>query len=159
MKLKPHQLKPRDLMCRKLRAAGYKCTPQRHEVFDEILRLGGHFSAEELVERLRERTGGPAISRATVYRTLPVLLECGLLREVLFTDKHTHYEAVHSRDHHEHMVCTGCGRTIEFDDSDLERVLRKIARTVRFSPVSHKVEVYGLCDRCRRSLATTRQRG
>jgi Fur family ferric uptake transcriptional regulator len=155
MKLKPHQRKPHDLMCRKLHSAGYKCTPQRYEVFDEILRLGGHVSAEELAERLRRRSGGPAISRATVYRTLPVLLECGLVREVLFTDKHTHYEAVVSREHHEHMVCTRCGRTIEFDDSDLERALRKIARAARFSPVSHKVEVYGLCDRCRRSLPAT----
>ena len=149
MKLRSLQLKPEEIMYRKLRAAGLKCTAQRREVFREILRMRGHFSAQELADRCRSRRGGPAISRATVYRTLPVLLQCGLVREVIFTEKHSHYEAVYSREHHEHMVCTKCGRTIEFDDSDLERALRRIARTAHFSPVSHKVEVYGLCNKCR----------
>ncbi len=149
MKPRPLQLKPAEVVCRKLHAAGLKCTPQRREVFEEIVRLGGHFSAEELAERFRTRSRGPAISRATVYRTLPLLVQCGLVREVIFTEKHSHYEAVYSREHHEHMVCTKCGRTIEFDDSDLHRLIRKIARAAGFRPVSHKIEVCGLCDACR----------
>jgi len=147
--LKPSHLKPAEIVRRKLHAAGLKCTPQRCEVFEEIVRLGGHFSADELAERLRGRGRGRTISRATVYRTLPLLVQCGLLREVLFTENHSHYEAVYSREHHEHMICIKCHRTIEFDDSDLERLIRRIGRAAGFSPVSHKIEVYGLCARCR----------
>jgi len=147
------QLKPAEVIRRRLHAAGLKCTPPRREIFDEIVRMSGHFSAEDLVARFRSRRGkkrgGPVISRATVYRTLALLVECGLVREVLFTEKHTHYESAYSRAHHEHMVCTKCGRAIEFDDSDLERALHKAARAAGFLPVSHTIEVYGLCDRCR----------
>jgi Fur family ferric uptake transcriptional regulator len=153
MKVKEPQLKPAEVIRRRLHAAGLKCTPQRREIFDEIVRIGGHFSAEDLVERFRSRRGKratqPVISRATVYRTLSILVQCGLVREVLFTENHTHYEAAYSRTHHEHMICTKCGRAIEFDDSDLERALHKAARAAGFSPVSHTIEVYGLCDRCR----------
>lgn len=153
MKLRGPQLKPAEVIRRRLHAAGLKYTPQRREVFDEIVRMAGHFSAEDLVARFRSRrgkkAGTPVISRATVYRTLALLVQCGLVREVLFTENHTHYESAYSRQHHEHMVCTKCGRAIEFDDSDLERALHKAARAAGFSPVSHKLEVYGLCDRCR----------
>jgi len=149
VKVAQRHLKPAEIMRRKLHAMGLKCTPQRLEVFEEIVRMRGHFSAEELAERFRTRKRGPAISRATVYRTLPVLIRCGLVREVIFTEKHSHYEAAYSREHHEHMVCTKCGRIIPFDDSELERAIRKIARAAGFSPVSHKIEVCGVCDRCR----------
>jgi Fur family ferric uptake transcriptional regulator len=84
-----------------------------------------------------------------VYRTLSLLERCGLIRQVLFTESHSHYEVVSSRSHHEHMVCTECGRTIEFDDTELERAIRTIAGAAGFLPVSHKLEVYGVCDRCR----------
>jgi Fur family ferric uptake transcriptional regulator len=143
------QLVPGEVVRRALHAAGLRCTPQRQAVFEELVRLGGHVSAETLAERFRERSAGPAISRATVYRTLALLQQCGLVREVLFTEDHSHYEAVTSREHHEHMVCSACGRAIEFDDSDLERILAKAARAKGFSPMAHRVEVYGLCDRCR----------
>ncbi len=149
MKVQPARLKPAEIVRRKLHATGLKCTPQRREIFEEIVRIGGHFSAEQLVTRLGTRSRGPVISRATVYRALPLLVRCGLLREVIFTEHHTHYEIMYNRRHHEHFVCTKCGRTIEFDDSELERVLRKTARAAHFDPVSHKVEVYGLCERCR----------
>jgi len=149
MKLDARQLKLAEVVRRKLHAAGLKCTPQRCEIFEEIVRMRGHFSAEELAERFRARKRGPAISRATVYRTLPLLVQCGLVREVIFTEKHSHYEVVYSREHHEHMVCTKCGRIIAFDDSELERAIRRIARAAGFAPVSHKIEVCGLCDKCR----------
>lgn len=149
MKVQHTRLKPAEIVRRKLQAAGLKCTPQRREVFEQIVRMGGHFSAEQLAGRLRARSRSPVISRATVYRTLPLLVRCGLLREVIFTEHHSHYEIMYNRQHHEHFVCTKCGRTMEFDDSELERVLRKVARAARFEPVSHKVEVYGLCERCR----------
>ena len=149
MRVRAKDLKPAEIVRRKLHAAGLKCTPQRCEVFEEIVRMKGHFTAEELAERFRTRSRGPAISRATVYRTLPILVRSGLVREVIFTEKHSHYEAAYSREHHEHMICTRCGRTIEFDDSDLERAIRRIARSAGFLPVSHKIEICGLCDECR----------
>ena len=149
MNLRTSQLKPAEIARQRLHAAGFKCTPQRQEVFEEIVKTGGHLSAEDLAVRLSTRTRGPRISRATVYRTLSLLVQCGLVREVIFTEDHTHYEAAYSDRHHEHMVCTKCGRTIEFDDSDLERTLRNIALETGFTPMSHKVEVYGLCSKCR----------
>jgi len=91
---------------------GLKSTTERQLILDEVLALEDHFEAEDLLIRLRQR--GARISKGTIYRTLNLLVESGLVRQVAFVDKHAHYEHVYGHEHHEHLICLSCGKIINF---------------------------------------------
>lgn len=129
-----------------LREQKQRFTRERRLIVREAFRIHAHFEAEELSERLRRR--GEPVSRASVYRTLPLLVSSGLLREVPANGRHSHYEHVHHYEHHDHLVCTQCARIIEFHDARLERLEQEICRQVNFQPRFHKVEFHGLCAEC-----------
>ena len=111
--------------------------------------MKGHFEAEDLHYELRKKKEH-RVSKASVYRTLPLLVEAGLLREVEFVDRHAHYEQISPADRHEHLVCTECGKVVEFRRPSVERTLRQVARDYGFDHESHKIEITGLCEECRR---------
>src|SRR5512139_1709538 len=90
-----------------------KYTPERKKILEAVCAIDNHFEADDLYLKLRE-VGGRRISRATVYRTLPLLEESGLIRRVILVDKHTYYEHVYDHLHHEHLICRKCGKIIEF---------------------------------------------
>ncbi len=90
---------------------GLKSTRERKEIVDAIMETTGHFDPEELYNRLR--ACGSKVSRASVYRTIPLLIESGFIEEVERVDKHSHYERVIGTPHHDHMICTQCGKVIE----------------------------------------------
>jgi Fur family ferric uptake transcriptional regulator len=127
-----------------------KYTPERKRILEAACSMDNHFEADDLYLTLR-KSGGRRISRATVYRTLPLLEESGLIRRVIFIDKHTHYEQVYDHLHHEHLICLKCGKIIEFYRQSLEDALDDIARENRFTPVAHKLEITGYCDDCSRA--------
>ncbi|MBI3946176.1 MAG: transcriptional repressor [Armatimonadetes bacterium] len=129
-----------------LKEQDLKFTQDRRLILREISRMDEHFHAEDVVERLRGR--GAHVSRASVYRTLPLLVESGLLREAPSPEKPSHYEPVVGSEHHDHMVCTECGKLIEFHDPELERLEGEICRRAGFRPRFHKVEIYGWCEEC-----------
>ena len=131
-----------------LRNRGLRLTAQRREILAQALARDGHFDAEELHDRLRRKKS--RVSKASVYRTLPLLEEAGLLREVEFVDRHTHYEKTVGLDEHAHLICTSCRKVIEFRHPSLERALREVVRKHGFEERSRKVEITGLCSRCRR---------
>jgi Fur family ferric uptake transcriptional regulator len=127
-----------------------KYTPERKRILEAVCSMESHFEADDLYLKLREK-GGRRISRATVYRTLPLLEESGLIRRVIFVDKRTHYEHVYDHLHHEHLICIKCGKIIEFYKQSLEEALDDIARKNRFTSVAHKLEITGYCDNCSKS--------
>jgi len=127
---------------------GLRLTAQRREILSEVLAMKGHFEAEDLHHQLRKKQSG-RVSRASVYRTLPLLVEAGLLREVEFVERHTHYEKSASREEHSHLICTSCRKVIEFRHPSVERALQSVARKHGFEEHSRKVEVTGLCRGCR----------
>ena len=128
-----------------------KYTPERKVIVREIFSLHNHFEADELYLKLRQK-GGQRISRATVYRTLPLLEQCGLIRRVVFIDKHTHYELAYGHIHHEHLICITCGNVIEFYKKSLEDSLEEVARENAFEPIGHKLEITGYCKKCRKKV-------
>lgn len=128
---------------------GLRFTAQRGEILSQTLSMRGHFEAEDLHDRLRKKKSA-RVSRASVYRTLPLLVEAGLLREVEFVDRHKHYEKAASREEHYHLICTSCRRVIEFRHLSVERALRDVVRKHDFEEQSRKVEITGLCKQCRR---------
>ncbi|KPJ56291.1 MAG: Fur family transcriptional regulator [Deltaproteobacteria bacterium DG_8] len=126
-----------------------KYTQERKVILKEIFSIHNHFEADELYLRLRQKSNSK-ISRATVYRTLPLLEESGLIRRVIFIDKHTHYEQVYGHKHHEHLICIECGKIIDFYRKSLEDALEDVARENEFESVAHKLEITGYCKNCKK---------
>ena len=131
-----------------LKKKGLRFTKERDAIFGEVLRKKGHFDPEELHISLRER--GVAVSRASVYRTLPLLIEAGVIEEVERTEKHAHYECTIGRSHHDHMLCLSCGRAIEFYSEELENLQDRICSRMSFDGVSHNLEIKGYCRKCQK---------
>lgn len=126
---------------------GLKSTRQRDLILDSFLSSHRHISIEELYLKLRAKH--PNIGYATVYRTLKLFAESGIAREIQFGDGQTRYEHAAEGEHHDHLVCTGCGKIIEFENETIEQLQQEIARSHGFSIMSHKLELYGLCSGCR----------
>lgn len=132
-----------------LSSQGLRYTPQRRIVLDQTLGRGGHFDAEELYESCRR--AGQNVSRATVYRALGHLRDCGLVKEVLREQGRSCYETVYGHEHHDHMLCMACGRVIEFCDDRIEDLQQRICRRHGFKPLDHRMGIRGLCRDCRRA--------
>ncbi|PLX86066.1 MAG: transcriptional repressor [Desulfuromonas sp.] len=132
----------RDFLAEK----GLKSTRQREIILDEFLRASSHLSTEDLYLRLRKKH--PSIGYATVYRTLKLFAECGVADECHFSDGQTRYEASTSEEHHDHLICTGCGAILEFEDRRIEELQEQVAKEHGFRIASHRLELYGLCARC-----------
>jgi Fur family ferric uptake transcriptional regulator len=126
---------------------GLKFTRQRELIAEVFFRSGGHLKVEDLLERAREVD--PQVSLATVYRTMKLLTECGLAAPHRFGDRHTRYEPAEGDDeHHDHLICTGCRRIVEFYDPRIEALQEQVAADNGFKVTSHRMELYGLCREC-----------
>ena len=125
-----------------------KLTPERKVVLQEMLKSPGHLEAEELIFNLRRKRRHA--SRATVYRTLELLVDSGMVRKVDLGHGHSHFEMVADHPHHEHMVCLGCGKVLEFSDRAMEEALGKLCQKSGFDQVSHMFQVFGYCEKCKR---------
>ncbi|HJL42239.1 MAG TPA: transcriptional repressor [Myxococcales bacterium LLY-WYZ-16_1] len=124
---------------------GLKFTRQRELISEVFFKSGGHLKVEDLLERVREVD--PQVSLATVYRTMKLLTECGLAEPHRFGDGHTRYEPTEGDDeHHDHIICSDCGRIVEFFNAQLEQLQEEIARSHGFRLKSHRMELYGTCQ-------------
>ena len=131
-----------------LRNEGFSVTAQRKAVLTEIAAMGTHFNVEQLAQHLRKTR--PPVSRATVYRTVHHLEQAGVIRKIDFDEPHAHYESTIGEPHHEHLICSSCGRVTEVADRALEKRIETIAARHGFSLEKHTVQLFGLCNRCRR---------
>lgn len=131
-----------------LRDHNLPITAQRMAIADAVLGTEQHLSAEDVAERLR--AGGASAGTATIYRTLEVLVRSGLVVERDFGEGFKRYEASRGIPHHEHLLCTVCGRVTEFRDERLERMTTLLAEAHDFSRQRHRLVIYGLCGDCRR---------
>lgn len=127
---------------------GLKLTAERTALVREIFSTHYHFEADELLFKMKEK--GVKISRATVYRTLELLVKSGLVRRVHLGEDHYHYEHVSGNSHHDHLICTVCGGVIEFHDEELERLQLAVCEKKKFTPTFHNLQILGVCDSCRR---------
>ncbi len=132
-----------------LKTRGLKFTPERQVILDWVFKTHKHFDAEDLLFDIRQK--GERVSKATIYRTLSLLVKCGLLREVIFGEKHSHYEHIHEDEHHDHLVCSNCGKIIEFADEKIEQLQEAVCRNYKFLPESHRLQIQGLCYECQKS--------
>lgn len=128
-------------------AKGLKSTKQRDIILNCFLSTEQHMSTEELYLKLKEKSTG--IGFATVYRTLKLFSESGIAREIQFGDGQTRYEHLHAGEHHDHLVCTRCGAIVEFENETIEKLQAEVASQHGFTIVNHKLELYGLCAKCK----------
>jgi Fur family ferric uptake transcriptional regulator len=128
---------------------GLKRTSQRDLILDVFLRTERHLSNEDLYRLVQEEDA--SVGQTTVYRTLKLLTEAGLAREVRFGDGRTHYEHNYKHEHHDHMICSECGKIIEFYSAELEALQDAMAAKHRFEISQHLLRIIGICAECRRA--------
>ena len=135
-----------------LKEKGYKLTPQRRAVVDTIIKNEGqHLTAEELYELVK--VDCPEIGLATVYRTVLLLEELGVVCKLDLNDGCSRYELVHENENHQHhhLICTNCGKVIEVEGDLLESLEHTIEEKYVFKIKNHSVKFYGLCSECSKS--------
>lgn len=132
-----------------LKTRSLKLTSQRARIFDRAFATHEHFSAERLYGWLREEEG-PAVSRATVYRTLALLVEGEFLESLDTGRGELVYEHVAGHRHHDHMVCVDCGKIEEFFDERIEELQEEACRKKGFTLVNHDLRLLGYCRQCAR---------
>jgi len=141
--------------CRRFLGTGFRWTQSREWVLDIFRKSEGHLTAEDVFFRVKNVY--PGIGMATVYRTLELLYQQGLLNRFQFGDGKARYEWIgegSKKGHHHHLICTSCGRIIDYTDFiERERKLIKDLETAlsekhNFDIVSHQVHFYGLCEKC-----------
>ena len=130
-----------------LSSRGLKWTPERKVILEEVFTTHEHFEADDLLVRLKRKN--IRISRATIYRTLELLVESELVRKISFGESHTHYEHVFGHRHHDHLICQRCGNVLEFTNPNIEELQTKVCEDYDFTPDSHCLEIFGLCVKCR----------
>ncbi|MFN7132257.1 MAG: Fur family transcriptional regulator [Myxococcales bacterium] len=138
-----------EILARHMAQKGLKSTRQRSLIVGTFLESAGHISVDDLLARVR--VSDPRVSAATVYRTMKLLTECGLAHARHFGDGQTRYETAAGREHHDHLICTGCGTIIEFENDRIEAMQDAVARMHGFRVSHHKMELYGLCRSCQRA--------
>lgn len=126
---------------------GLRSTKQREEILDTFLSAGGHMTIDDLYAIVKKKD--PSIGYATVHRNLKLMCESGLADEIKIGNKKARYEQKYGHEHHDHLICLKCGTFIEVNDEKIERLQVKLAEANEFTPQRHKLEIYGLCKRCR----------
>ena len=124
-----------------------KITKQRRTVLKIFLESKDHVSVEELYNTVLKTE--PKIGLATVYRTLALLTKSGLALEMDFGDGQKRYESSYMSVHHDHMVCTECGKILEFNHPLIEKYQEEVAKQKNFKITSHKLDLFGLCEDCK----------
>lgn len=127
-----------------------RITTQRQIIIDTVFSTEEHFTAEQLLDWSREKD--PSISRATVYRTLPLLTESGLVREMDFGKDHRFYDPNYA-DHpdHNHIICNDCERIVEFESDKLFKLEHEITRKLGFSIKAQRLQITANCEELKKA--------
>ena len=130
-----------------LRAKGVRLTDQRRLVVRRAVTYL-HFTAEELVRDVK--AFDPSVARGTVYRTLALLHQAGVVEKHDFRYGPPNYEVTFAKAHHDHLMCVQCGEIIEFQEPRVETLQHAVVRRYGYQLLSHTHKLYGLCHRCQR---------
>lgn len=128
---------------------GFRRTSQRDAIVEAAFSTKEHYTAEELLAMSRKVDR--SVSRATVYRTLPLLVECGVLKEMDFGKDYKFYDPNYL-DHptHNHLICVDCSKIVEFEDQHIELLENCITKRLGFSPASKSLRIEASCDELRK---------
>ena len=131
-----------------VRKHGYKLTPQRRAVIKAIAGTHEHMTPSELHERVRR--DNPGIGLVTVYRTMDILADIGLICELHSGNNCRSYLLRRPAEHHHHLICSECGQVVDFTDCDLSELEQQLSRDTGFEMESHLLEFLGRCPACQK---------
>ncbi len=123
-----------------------KHSKQRNFIIEEFLSMNSHVSAEELYSQLKNAEHNPGL--ATVYRTLNLLKDAGLVDQKQFSDGKSVFEVMEPGTHHDHLICINCHKVIEFENEEIERLQEQVAKKYGFKLTKHSLELFGNCADC-----------
>ncbi len=141
-------LKEKEIFLEHIQKAGLRRTSQRDLILEIFLRTEDHLTSEDLYWLVQKKD--PSVGHTTVYRTLKLLTEAGLAREVRFGDGKTYYEHHYNHEHHDHLICTECGKIIEFFSAEIEDLQDKMAEKYGFRLTNHSLRMWGVCGDCQK---------
>jgi|SRR5687767_13774994 Fur family ferric uptake transcriptional regulator len=139
----------KEIFSEHIQKAGLRRTAQRELILDMFLRTEEHLTSEDLYWLVHRED--PTVGHTTVYRTLKLLTEAGLAREVRFGDNKTYYEHHFNHEHHDHMICTECGSVIEFFSPGIEKLQDEVADKFGFRLSHHSLRMWGMCAECQKT--------
>jgi Fur family transcriptional regulator, ferric uptake regulator len=146
------------LFRRYLKQQGLPITQQREVVADVVFGSSEHLSVEDIERQLRDR--GERIGKATIYRTMEILVRSGLVEEHDFGEGFKRYEHLFgNQPMHEHLICTHCSRVVEFESREVVRIQEEMARAHGFLSTRHRLDIYGLCPECQAAGVTVSYEG
>ena len=124
-----------------------KCrkTPERYAILDHIYSESGHFDMESLYESMNETNF--RVSKATLYNTMQLLLDCKLVLKHQFGTNLSHYERAYNNEYHHHLICISCGTVQEYKDNDLKNIIQG-KKIKKFTPSRYGLYIYGVCSKC-----------
>ncbi|KAB7885407.1 Fur family transcriptional regulator [Poseidonibacter ostreae] len=126
---------------------GLKYTEQREIVLSILIHAEDHLSAEEVYNEIKTKHTDSNIGIATVYRALSFLEEVDLITSITFGSDGKKYES-NAKSHHDHLICTECGKIVEFLDDEIEKRQERIAKKNKFKITNHSMQLYGTCEDC-----------
>jgi len=138
-----------------LKRRGLRLTSVRRDIVEELFSAREHFDARDLLKRLGKTHR--QISRASLYRTLGLLVSAGLLSQINLGEGFFRYESRLGQVHHDHLLCLGCGRIIEFSSARLEALQSKVCRVRSFRSVGHSLQIRGYCRDCVRRVGQKKE--
>jgi len=124
-----------------------KLTPHRELILETFLDNEGHRSVEDIYHTVKAID--PRIGYTTVYRMMKLMISCGLAREIELADGITRYEHLFNHEHHDHLICMECGKSIEFFNPEIEAIQDAASAQLGFKVLDHKLQIYGVCHDCR----------
>ena len=138
-----------------IQKAGLRRTAQRDLILEIFLQTEEHLTSEDLYWLVQKQD--PSVGHTTVYRTLKLLTEAGLAREVRFGDNKTYYEHQYNHEHHDHLICTECGKVVEFFAPEIEALQDATAIKFGFLPTNHSLRLWGICEQCQQKASESHQ--
>jgi len=134
-----------------LRREGYKMTPQRRAILKEVADAHDHLTPAALFERVQHSQ--PKIGLVTIYRTIQILEEVGLICEMHAERTSRSYLLKRAPEHHHHIICSGCGTVADITNCGLEKLQNRLSKETGFEIEGHLLEFFGYCRQCQRLKA------